>query len=437
MDRRKYYIIAAAAVVLIIIFSVIYAQMGRNEVPTDVPQEDMSDNSTISVDKLESVDLEEEVNRLLAEIMEKGPQSSSNPYEYIQNSSSFDQLVALGRPALEYMFELFQRSKDDGLKEYIMASASAKIMGIFNEENGIGDLSGREWFELYGAYQEENALNIIDDDVNDFPKGAGGENIVFPEDIDRTNLEDVVSNYILVWNRSSYKIGEKAIEAHKIYKNEVKDDVTTLYMLVRFDWYEIANGVFAPVSETQASPVVMQLRTTATGYEPLGYKQSLGGAYLEQSISKMFPKDIQQLVLDEYDKIDEELKNIQNNRAKEYLDDLNRKDVSVGEVNKNIEDENIKRAIYLVQRTRPDFPDWNGTREVLVSAGEKFMGAKIQCTLETQATKSDDHYIVTLTRRWGIEIMGERPVSYWKYKVQGNKVELIESENNDPIAIIE
>ncbi|NLY43851.1 MAG: hypothetical protein GX066_07765 [Clostridiaceae bacterium] len=444
MERRKYYIIAAAALVLIIVFSVIFLQMQRKDNPVDVNQNENKNDNTSSntqtsadIDAIETISIEQEVERLLKEIVENGPKDISGYPEYLKNNSSFEKLVALGRPALEYMFELFKKSGGDELKEYVMACASAKIMGIYNEENAIGNTSGREWFYQYGEYEEQNALNVVDEDVNQYKKGEDVGGITLPEGVDRTNLEDVISNYILAWNRSFYKIGEKAIEAHKIYKDEVKDDVTTIYMLVRFAWFEFANDVFTPVEDNQAAPVVMQLRSTENGYEPLGYKQSLGGAYLEQSVAKMFPEDIRKLVLDEYEKVDKELKDEQVKKAKEYLAKLNRSDVPIGEVDKNVEDENMRKAIYLVQRTRPDFPDWNGTREILVSAGEKFNGAKIQCTLETKAEKSGDFYIVTLTRRWGIEIMGEKPVSYWRYKVEGDKVELIETVDNDPVILLQ
>jgi len=43
-------------------------------------------------------------------------------------------------------------------------------------------------------------------------------------------------------------MGEKAIEAHKIYKTEEKDEIINAYMLVSFRWFGFENNIFTSVS---------------------------------------------------------------------------------------------------------------------------------------------------------------------------------------------
>lgn len=62
---------------------------------------------------------------------------SSSPYTYIKDSKDFDNIVALGNPALPVLKKLLDQSKDNGLIEYIYAIAIEKIskMDIRKETN--------------------------------------------------------------------------------------------------------------------------------------------------------------------------------------------------------------------------------------------------------------------------------------------------------------
>ena len=86
---------------------------------------------------------------------------------------------------------------------------------------------------------------------------------------------------------------------------------------------------------------------------------------------------------------------------------------------------------------RKDFPDWEGSREILVNVGGKPPGLAVRVLLETTAEKiNKDVYVVKLTKVWDIEIGGKQPVSTWTYKVSGDKVELIGYEDNDDMVEI-
>lgn len=185
----------------------------------------------------EDIDVKPKVDRLLQEIIANGPLTSSNPYDYIKNSKAFAELVALGNPALAYMFDSFAQSNEDGLKEYIMASACAQILGKDDAHKGIGITSGREWFYKYGALAKEADFHLVDADYELFKDPSGKPKPVLPAHTDLKNMEDVISNYILSTNRRAYGMGEKAIEAHKIYRTEEKDGIINAYLLVRFNWF--------------------------------------------------------------------------------------------------------------------------------------------------------------------------------------------------------
>lgn len=82
---------------------------------------------------------------------------SSNPYTYIRNNqAAFDALVALGSEGKDVMFQMFEESQDNGLKEYIMAVACNQILG--GEPANVS--TGRDWYQHYGklSYPAESLL---------------------------------------------------------------------------------------------------------------------------------------------------------------------------------------------------------------------------------------------------------------------------------------
>jgi len=384
--------------------------------------------------------LKKRVEALLEKIIQEDPSTSSDAYDYIKKSKAFEELVSLGQPALQYMFEIFLESNEDGLKEYIMACACAKIMGVYDEERGIGVSSGREWFYKYGKFEAQREFQIVDADF-DLYHGTtkqGSGNVILPEGTDKRNLEEVISNYILARNRGMYRAGEKAIEAHKIYRQDEKDGILTVYMQVKFNWFGFENGAFTIQSGMggEGIPVRMLLKKSDGGeYEVVEYREAMDGGLWERSVREMFPADLAQRVIDgRWNKqMQQELWNIQVEKAVEYLKQINREDAPVVPyVDKKRQD-----PIYLVTRMWRDFPDWNGTREVLVRIGGKYPGINVRCILETKCTQiNHEEYEVVLTKTWQIKVNGQQPVSYWKYRVRNERVQLEESQDNDGLVLL-
>lgn len=419
-------------------FSISEGYPGNRKASIDVRDDDRIFNALKETGKL-NLELKAnntEVDKRLEEIIKNGPQISSNPFDYIKESKAFDELVAMGQPALDAMMDLFAKSNEDGLKEYIMAAACAKILGVFDDEKGIGIDSGREWFYKYGVFEKDAGLERIDADDELFQDTAEKPEIVLPAQTDMKNLEEVIANSILTVNRRYYVMGEKAVEAHKIYGTEEKDGTVNVYMLVSFRWFGFENGIFTVVAGGSGGPVRLQLKKKENGeYAVLEYKRAMDGGMWSESIREMFPEDLAETVMKDVieKKADGELLEEQLLQARSYLEKIGREaDQVMPKVPRDKTDKEASAAIYLVTLMRHDFPDWNGSRDILVRTGGKAPGMTVRCTLQTQCEKiGDEQYSIVLTKTWDIRINGVQPVSYWKYRVTGERVELLEEEDND------
>lgn len=284
------------------------------------------------------------------------------------------------------------------------------------------------------AFAKDAGFHIVDADYDLFKDTTAKPKLVLPAHTDMKNMEEVISNCILVINRRAYRMGEKALEAHKIYRTEEKDGIINAYIQVSFHWFGFENGIFTVVSGVRGQPVRMQLKKQENGaYEVLEYKQAMDGGMWIESVREMFPEDLAELIIQGDDKTRQELWDMQVLKAQKYLEEINRTEAPVmSYVAKERADVKAARAIYLVTAMRPEFPDWQGTREILVRTGGKYPGINVRGLLETECISAgEDQHTVTLTRTWNIKINGLQPVSYWKYRVTGERVELMEEHDND------
>jgi hypothetical protein len=69
---------------------------------------------------------------------------SSNPYDYTKNSKDYTDIVNLGDNALRYMLTKLKTSKENGLKQYVMAIACSEILKENPESKKWS--SGSEWY---------------------------------------------------------------------------------------------------------------------------------------------------------------------------------------------------------------------------------------------------------------------------------------------------
>ena len=101
------------------------------------------------------MDIIQQIERDMEKIVASGESNlNSNPNEYIKaHENEFKNIVAQKQITLDHFLNKFEKSEEDGLEEYIMASACTKILG---EENPVKQWStGKEWYERYITAKNE------------------------------------------------------------------------------------------------------------------------------------------------------------------------------------------------------------------------------------------------------------------------------------------
>ncbi len=75
--------------------------------------------------------------------------ASSNPWHYVGVSPAFPRLVERGEPALEAIAAEIEESKENGLREYLLAMAGNAILGEKKQYTAWDNAKG--WLALYRA----------------------------------------------------------------------------------------------------------------------------------------------------------------------------------------------------------------------------------------------------------------------------------------------
>ena len=117
---------------------------------------------------------------------------SSNPYDYIIGSQDYDDIVMMGDEAFRYMLKKLQTSREDGLKEYIMANACAAWMG--EDPRNRKWSSGKEWFKDFVSKRSEVSSGGSSQEVADFDHIRSG--LVYPYTWPK--VENTYSYYLLI-----------------------------------------------------------------------------------------------------------------------------------------------------------------------------------------------------------------------------------------------
>ncbi|OEH84297.1 hypothetical protein BHU72_10815 [Desulfuribacillus stibiiarsenatis] len=93
--------------------------------------------------------VEETLNNKINELVnQEATKFSSNPMEYIKNHQDlYNELVKESNGSIEYFVNEIKNSKENGLKEWILAKAAQDILG----KQGIKEewATGKEWLEKY------------------------------------------------------------------------------------------------------------------------------------------------------------------------------------------------------------------------------------------------------------------------------------------------
>ncbi|MFZ5354510.1 MAG: hypothetical protein ACOZCL_17540 [Bacillota bacterium] len=89
-----------------------------------------------------------------------GLMASSNPYAYIDNNAAFDAIVELSYEALPYIKDKVEKSKSNGLKEYVYAIAAEKIGKVNLKGENFNWQTGKGWAIEWNKYLKELPANF-------------------------------------------------------------------------------------------------------------------------------------------------------------------------------------------------------------------------------------------------------------------------------------
>jgi photosystem II stability/assembly factor-like uncharacterized protein len=121
---------------ILLIFAVVIST-GCSQKPTMSKEPDIAkDVSAIIESKLD--------------LIVSSPKISSSPGDYInEHKQSYDDIIKIGQPALEYLLWKFEQASQNGLREWIMAKACSDILET--KDSAKNWSSGKEWYQKYSA----------------------------------------------------------------------------------------------------------------------------------------------------------------------------------------------------------------------------------------------------------------------------------------------
>lgn len=115
-------------------------------------------------------------------------------------------------------------------------------------------------------------------------------NIVYSENLDRKNLDSVISDYIKnnYFNWSNVT-GKKKYEVHKIYGIDKRFGHKYVYLYTLFEAFE-TNGNTKSSIGGGANPLVIIVNEDSKGiYSVVNHKEPLDGIYYASSLKRIFP----------------------------------------------------------------------------------------------------------------------------------------------------
>ncbi len=83
-----------------------------------------------------------DAGQIMADVDASSVKTSSNPFDYVDVSPRFNVLVARGMPAVPAIADEIEASKEDGLREYLLAIAATRIQGASGAATALVDRQG-------------------------------------------------------------------------------------------------------------------------------------------------------------------------------------------------------------------------------------------------------------------------------------------------------
>lgn len=238
--------------------------------------------------------------------------------------------------------------------------------------------------------------------------------------LDQEKLEEAISQAIR-GQSVSYAQGEVATEGHIILDIAEKAGEIKVYTIASFGAFGFENGIFTKISGSGGIPTVITFTENEDGgYVLEKYQEPLDGAGYMDSVKKLFPKELHDLVLNAHEDY-QVLAEQQEAQAAAYLESIGRTaEVRIEHVEKELAQINVEASNKLFSyHTKYDSflntcPYWLGTREK-VKDGVRYI-------YETSQSKTSDGYDLIIFRKMQEDgtIIQEK-----RYKIVGSEPELI------------
>lgn len=106
------------------------------------------------------------------------------------------------------------------------------------------------------------------------------------------NMNEIISDYILKYNKPLYAPSYVQFESHEIYGAEEKEDGIYVYMDVLYKGYDITESGLNNVSGGFIPTVIILVKNKDEDYYVKSYKEPQDGDEMMSSIKSMFPKNI-------------------------------------------------------------------------------------------------------------------------------------------------
>jgi hypothetical protein len=130
-------------------------------------------------------------------------------------------------------------------------------------------------------------------------------------------MNEVISDYIIQKNSSSFKNTEKQFEVHKVYGTNESDGVISVYMWSYYGGFNKSTG--SEVQTGYSLPAVIRLSTKEENYSVIEYTETQDGDLYQSSLKKMFPPKYLKLAQQDNGNV-KDLQNEMYNKVKQWLE---------------------------------------------------------------------------------------------------------------------
>jgi len=133
----------------------------------------------------------------------------------------------------------------------------------------------------------------------------------------KTDLDVIISNYIVEKNTNKYASTIKQFEVHKIYGQEKVGTIIKIYMYSLFEGYNLTSD--KPVSDSGCSfPILITVKTKDNIFKVIDCKEPKDGSLYASSIKEMFPKEYAEKAINDTGHV-EDLQKQMNEKAQKWF----------------------------------------------------------------------------------------------------------------------